>query len=224
MKRKNLILKSAILSLGLAVVLASCGDDDLSAPVVTLTGDDPQIIELGGTYTELGASATDEQDGDLSASITIDASDVNTDEVGKYTVSYTVVDEAGNSGEATRDVWVRATNDSYAGTYDVTETYTDNSTGATDVITYTVTISASATDETKILVENLGDYSPPLTVEAFLSGDLYDVLTISQTVGGITFDGSGNLTDGSTTTFTFDLTYDQDGSESYSSEATFVKQ
>lgn len=223
MKSKISVLALAVVA-SVSMVLVSCGDDDLTNPVVSVTGDDPQIIALGDDYTELGATATDEQDGDLSDAIVIDATSVNTDVVGKYTVSYSVVDEAGNTGSAERDVWVMATNDSYAGTYDVTESYTNNETGESDVITYVVSITAAAADETKILIENLGDYDPAVTVEAFLEGDLQDDLTINQTVGGITFVGTGSITTGTTTTFNFELNYTQDGTDSYTSEATFVKQ
>ncbi len=51
-------------------------------PVITLLGDDPQIIEKGDTYTELGAEVT------YGAIVTINATSVNTDQVGSYTVTY----------------------------------------------------------------------------------------------------------------------------------------
>ncbi len=51
-------------------------------PVITLLGDDPQIIEKGDTYTELGAEVT------YGATLTINAASVNTNQVGSYTVTY----------------------------------------------------------------------------------------------------------------------------------------
>ena len=41
------------------------------APVITLTGANPQIITRGTAYTELGATATDNISGNLTSSITI---------------------------------------------------------------------------------------------------------------------------------------------------------
>jgi hypothetical protein len=50
---------------------------DTTIPVITLTGADPQTIEVGSPYVELGATATDNYDGDITGSIVIDATAVN---------------------------------------------------------------------------------------------------------------------------------------------------
>lgn len=86
------------------VLMVNVTDD--VAPVIALTGDDPQLIDLGGTYTELGATASDNIDGDLTAAIDIDASAVDTTTPGDYTVSYSVTDAAGNQATANRTVTV----------------------------------------------------------------------------------------------------------------------
>ena len=78
---------------------------DITPPTITLTGNNPQIIGLGATYTELGATANDDTDGDISNNIVIDDSNVNTNVVGNYTVTYNVSDAAGNNAiEVVRDV------------------------------------------------------------------------------------------------------------------------
>ena len=61
-------------------------------PVITLNGDDPQVIECGDPYTELGATALDDEQGDMTADIDIDASAVTTNTVGIYQVTYSVED------------------------------------------------------------------------------------------------------------------------------------
>jgi len=92
----------------LAATLAACGGssssppaqpvvEDTTPPVITLSGDNPQLIEAGEAYMELGATATDNIDGDLSASIVIDASTVDTTVPGDYTVTYDVSDSSGNA-------------------------------------------------------------------------------------------------------------------------------
>ena len=82
---------------------------DATAPVITLTGADPQNIEVGTAYTELGATANDNIDGDITASIDINTSAVDTNTVGSYTVTYNVSDAAGNPAtEVTRTVNVTA--------------------------------------------------------------------------------------------------------------------
>ena len=65
-------------------------------PVLTLLGEATVNVPSGSNYTDAGASATDNIDGDISASIVV-ASTVNTAVVGTYTVTYNVTDFAGNS-------------------------------------------------------------------------------------------------------------------------------
>ncbi len=72
-------------------------------PVITLKGDNPMNLLVGGTYVEPGATANDAEDGDLTVSIVITGT-VNTSTAGTYTVTYTVTDKDDNTGSATRTV------------------------------------------------------------------------------------------------------------------------
>jgi hypothetical protein len=93
----------------LALVMTACGGNggspqkqqqqaqDTTPPVITLTGDNPQIIAVGEAYAELGATATDDRDGNVTASIVIDNSAVNSGAPGEYTVTYKVSDSSGNA-------------------------------------------------------------------------------------------------------------------------------
>ena len=76
---------------------------DTTAPVITISGANPVDVDLGTTYNDAGASATDANDGDLTSSITV-SSNVDTNTVGTYTVTYTVSDAAGNQATETRTV------------------------------------------------------------------------------------------------------------------------
>ena len=76
---------------------------DTTAPVITISGANPVDVDLGTTYNDAGASATDVNDGDLTSSITV-SSNVDTNTVGTYTVTYTVSDAAGNQATETRTV------------------------------------------------------------------------------------------------------------------------
>ncbi len=83
---------------------------DTTPPVIILTGSNPQIIEVDSIYTELGATASDNYDGDISVSIVIDASAVNTSILGDYSVTYDVDDSSGNSATTvTRTVTIQDT-------------------------------------------------------------------------------------------------------------------
>ena len=77
---------------------------DTTLPVITLLGDDVVTLEVGDTYTDAGATATDNYDGDITSSI-VTVSTVNTAIVGSYTVRYNVSDAGGNAAlEVTRIV------------------------------------------------------------------------------------------------------------------------
>lgn len=78
---------------------------DQTPPVIILQGNSTVSVEVFNSYTELGAIATDEYDGDLSSSIII-AGTVNTSIVGAYQIVYSVTDSHGNTASVTRTVVV----------------------------------------------------------------------------------------------------------------------
>ena len=78
---------------------------DSDVPVITINGSNPLQINIGGNYTELGASAIDDTDGDITTSIQIEGT-VDTTISGTYYISYNVTDSSGNKGVETRTVIV----------------------------------------------------------------------------------------------------------------------
>jgi hypothetical protein len=56
----------------------------------------PQLIQVFSPYSELGATASDNVDGDVSDGIVIDPSSVDTTILGSYQVTYDVTDSSGN--------------------------------------------------------------------------------------------------------------------------------
>ena len=77
---------------------------DTTVPVITLTGEATVTIEVGSTYTDAGATATDNYDGDITSSI-VTVNPVDTAVVGVYTLTYNVTDANGNVAvEVTRIV------------------------------------------------------------------------------------------------------------------------
>ena len=89
-----------------ASVTRTVSVEDATAPAITLLGANPQRIEGHTPYIELGATAFDTVDGNLTAAITIDSSAVNTNAVGAYPVVYTVKDAHNNTASVTRTVSV----------------------------------------------------------------------------------------------------------------------
>ena len=109
---------------------------DTTDPVVTISGVSPVTVELGDTYTDAGATATD-----LSGTIEVVTSGtVDTDTVGEYTLTYTATDASGNSGTASRTVNVTDT---------VAPVFTSSSTFTIDE-NVTAVGNVTATDEDTI--------------------------------------------------------------------------
>lgn len=79
---------------------------DNSPPVITLLGDNLQPIKLNESYTELGADCFDDIDGDISSSIVIDTSNVDTTTLGTYQVTYDCAATTGITTQVIRDVLV----------------------------------------------------------------------------------------------------------------------
>lgn len=73
-----------------------CPTPDVTAPVITLVGDSPLEVFQGGDFTDPGATASDDRDGNISAQINTN-NNVNTAALGQYQVTYNVSDAAGNT-------------------------------------------------------------------------------------------------------------------------------
>jgi hypothetical protein len=79
---------------------------DFTKPIITLIGADSITITEGDLYTDDGATASDNFDGDLTSEI-VTFNPVDTETAGAYEVTYNVSDSAGNSAnEVVRKVKV----------------------------------------------------------------------------------------------------------------------
>jgi len=112
MKNRCLILASIVL------LIISCEKDmvnplpggvdasvDIRFPVISLIGSSSISIERGTTYSDAGATASDNIDGDITSSITTSGL-VDTSTPGTYTITYSVSDAAGNSTSLSRTIIV----------------------------------------------------------------------------------------------------------------------
>jgi hypothetical protein len=84
------------------------GTADNIPPVITLKGKNPDTVGVSATstYSDPGATASDNKDGEISAKIASSGTVDRTKE-GKYTRTYIVKDIAGNADTATRAVVVK---------------------------------------------------------------------------------------------------------------------
>jgi len=114
------VLKLLLFGLSL-LFLASCNESDDNVPIITLNSSDSLAHVLNQVYVDPGAIAIDESDGDISSSIYIE-NRVNENLVGEYTITYNVVDDAGNEAlPRTRWVFVDNTARIYDSLYFVSE-------------------------------------------------------------------------------------------------------
>lgn len=112
-------MKKIILSLiAVSFILTSCKDD--IAPTLQLKGGNTIEHSLNEPWSDPGFTADDDKDGDLTSSVDVSGK-VDVDEVGDYTLTYSVTDEAGNKSDVyQRTVQVRNDADHLEGFYSVT--------------------------------------------------------------------------------------------------------
>lgn len=172
--KKQLVLATAVLFTAGTLLFTGCKKDDTTPPTVTMNGGD-MTISLQDNYTEMGATATDDEDGELTVTT---SGTVNEDLVGTYTITYTATDAAGNVGTATRYVTVRNDADIYAGTY--TTSNPDFGTASP----WTQTITASTTINNRVVFSEFAARTGNNTIEANLVGGNTFVL-VDKTVTGL---------------------------------------
>ena len=139
---------------------------DTTAPTILLSGSDPTIIEVGDAYTDAGATASDNIDGDITSSIVVTGIPINNTTVGNYTISYDVSDSAGNNAATvTRIVEVKDT------TIPVITLSGDNP--------LNINVNDAYSDPGYTATDNYDD-SATLTAAVVVGGDTVDNTTVGQ--------------------------------------------
>ena len=180
--------------------------DDTIPPIITLLGDNPVNLDIGGNYNEPGATAWDNKDGDISGSIVINSDSVNTSSTGSYRVHYNVTDADNNSAHEIRSVNVgivppdtvvigtgSTTNQSlpmecyYGYTYSQS-IYTKNEIGVSspitiDSIAYYYDGGSSFTDQVRVYMGNTSQSSFQFTTDWISVGNMTQVYSGNYSVG-----------------------------------------
>ncbi|MFY9311297.1 MAG: DUF5011 domain-containing protein [Bacteroidia bacterium] len=177
--KKNILSLSAM-ALVLGALFTACNKEDTTAPVVTLTGDASKTVSLQGTYTEEGATATDDEDGEVTPTV---SGTVNVNLAGTYTITYTATDAAGNVGTATRTVIVKNDAEDWAGNYSVVDVC------GTSTFNYNQTVTASTTVNNKLMFSKFADYAGNTAIYAMVTGS--DISIPSQSAVGIGTNNGG---------------------------------
>lgn len=205
-----------------ATFFTACETDDLNSPVVTLDGGNTVSVRIGTAWVEPGATAEDIEDGAIST-INVDATGFNTDVMGTYTLIYSAVDEAGNTGTAERTVNVYVNSEDLVGNYTVNDTCDG---GIVDG-PYTSSVMSSV-DSSNVIIDNFWNSGVSITTGITLSGALNNQVTVDAAGGGATFVGSGTVTSaevvGGSVAVTMNLGYTtDDGTDALFCSSTLVK-
>lgn len=142
---------------------------DTTAPVISLLGSDPVIVEVGSAYSDAGATAVDTLDGGITGAI-ITVNPVNTSVLGSYTVTYDINDSSGNNAvQETRTVNVVDTTAPVitiigAGIVNITagNSYTDA--GATALDNYDGNITGAIVSSSTVNAHDAGTYNVTYSV------------------------------------------------------------
>jgi hypothetical protein len=158
---------------------------DTTPPVISLNGNTNDTVSLNTSYTNPGATANDNVDGNVSANVTVTGA-VNKDLVGEYRLYYNVKDAAGNSAaQVTRYVYVANDADYLDGVYNAVANC-----GASSTSPSTTQVTASNTLNNQISFNIPGNYSgisPVMMVNA-------SAINITpQSNGSSSISGSGTI-------------------------------
>ena len=138
---------------------------DTQAPTITIQGNNPANINIGATYSDLGATVTDNVnenlgiktylDGTLVTQVTLDTASSTT-----YTIEYNAIDQAGNSATSTRQVIVGSGDEGLSLGNEVDE---GESLVETDT---TATTTPETTEDPIVVVEETTATTTPETVNS----------------------------------------------------------
>ena len=123
---------------------APTGLPDDASPIISINGDNPATINIGDTYSDLGANVSDTGTGqagdsnlgvsanvDGGATTTLSQINLDTTVAGTHTIIYSATDQNGLTGTATRTVNVVDTNATATDTVTSTTSIADTSTATT---------------------------------------------------------------------------------------------
>ncbi|MFA6923300.1 MAG: DUF5011 domain-containing protein [Bacteroidales bacterium] len=230
MKKLTLILAALFIAAG--IFFTSCKKDDTTAPVISLNGSENMKVVLGGTFTDPGATATDDQDGDITPTI---SGTVTTTQLGTYTLTYTATDKAGNEATKTRTVEVYLSDENLAGTgsgnnYLVHDSITSGPSFPSVIDWNNCVMSKSSSDSTKVLVSNFGGFTGTNLIEMHFTSSGAITISSQAILGGSeqgNVSGTGSVSaDGTHIIINYSMVYTAGtyNGQTDNSHAVFTKQ
>ncbi|MBK7851857.1 MAG: DUF5011 domain-containing protein [Bacteroidetes bacterium] len=171
MKKQLFRISIGLFTLGVIFLTGCSKNEDTTAPSITLSGDQTMTVSLPATangnsaYSEPGFSATDDEDGTITSSVTVSGT-VDMNRKGSYTLTYTVADKAGNSTSVNRVVNVVNDAEVFGGNY-------NNSvdTGLVSPVSqFNAIVTVSDTVNNLVKINNFGAFGNTVNVWATING------------------------------------------------------
>jgi len=213
MKNKFTITAITLIIFATSLFMISGCKKENTPPVLTLNGDANMATYKGETFTYPGATANDNEDGNLTLQIHVEGS-VGT-ETGIYILTYSITDKEGNYASVQRYVSVAYKSTSLAGTYNVTET------SPFGTVNYVGTVTADSVDFAHFVFGSLSAPDPIVIDAQIQNRDNIEMLSDVQ--GGPIMQFQGSITQ--PTNITFSLSYLRPiNSTTTNCTATWVKQ
>jgi len=173
---------------------------DKNPPTITINGSNPASVNVGGSYTDAGATAVNPDGSE--AIVTADISSVNTATAGAFCVSYSAENEYGIA-EAGRIVNVVIGQGNYIGTYDLAS---DCSTTEFPLNAAQEAVALSTADSLQF--DNFFNLVGGTAVATINGSTItFPNQTIGTFGGDIVFDGTGTM-NGTGTEMTVTFNYD----------------
>lgn len=216
MKKQIFAITSMVMIAGV-MTFTSCTKEDITAPVITIAGGNTINHTLNAAFTAPTATATDDEDGDLTTSIAVSGT-VNENLTGTYTLTYTVADAAGNTATETVTVTVANSAAYLSGSYSGADTCQ-----VTGNYTYTATTNVSTTTNGQITINNFAAFGTSINITATATGS--SIALGAQPVGtlGNILSGSGVITNSTTPVMHFTFTW-TDGTNTESCQSWLTHQ
>lgn len=133
---------------GLAIRIVNVYKTDTTPPTITVVGEASMVLDYGADYTDQGAIAQDNIDGDLTSKI-VTVGEVNTQKEGTQIIKYLIIDSEGNTASAVRTVIVKRKYADVSGNFVFNKDLSD---GTKQV--YDINIQSSNTPLTYVIASN----------------------------------------------------------------------
>lgn len=178
----------------LFILFSACKKSDTEAPVISLNAD-TTLHYLNMPYVDPGFSVTDNKSNDLEKNVVVN-NPVDINNYGTYTITYSVEDENGNTGTATRDVDIILNKENY---YHLTYSALDSC--GSGSFFYTGLIQDCNCPQNAVTVANISNFGLSAIFTLPLSGQYNEIILMDTAKAAVTFIGNAIMSNNADTLF-----------------------